>query len=90
MSPSEASARSHESNDSSATLTEQPREAVADFDSWYLRQMTGEFADDLDRMRGANDFTDASLPVLIQALKECAATYTEEQKGKIVGGQATN
>ena len=50
------------------------------FESYYLKQVTAEFADDIDKIRNASDFNERSVPVLIQALKQSAANFTEEEK----------
>ena len=49
------------------------------FESLYLRQMTKEFADDIDAVRQAPDFHgQASLDVLVAALKQGVEVYPEE------------
>ncbi|CAL8577770.1 hypothetical protein XPA_003586 [Xanthoria parietina] len=60
-------------------------EATDDFESFHLQQVTAEFADDLDKLRNASDFTDKSMPVLIEALKDTARTYSEEEKREVMG-----
>ncbi|KAI4228251.1 MAG: hypothetical protein L6R36_001754 [Xanthoria steineri] len=60
-------------------------EGTDDFESFYLQQVTAEFADDLDKLRDASDFTDKSMPVLIEALKDTARTYSEEEKEEVMG-----
>ena len=62
-----------------------PQATPKDFESFYLQQLTTEFADDLDRLRKANDFNQNTLPVLIEALKQTAKVYTEEEKEKVMG-----
>lgn len=59
--------------------------APKDFESFYLQQVTAEFADDLDRLRNANDFTEKSVPILIEALKQTANTYSDEEKQRVMG-----
>ena len=56
-----------------------------DFDSRYLRHFTKEFADDLDTLRKAPDFTEQSVPILLEAIKMCGDVYTEEQKRILMG-----
>ena len=56
-----------------------------DFETFYLKRVTAEFADDLDRLRNANDFNENSLPILVDALKGTAGTYSEEDKAKVMG-----
>ncbi|KAI4234714.1 MAG: hypothetical protein LQ349_003629 [Xanthoria aureola] len=60
-------------------------EGTDDFESFYLQQVTAEFADDLDKLRNASDFTEKSMPVLIEALKDTARTYSEEEKEEVMG-----
>ena len=50
------------------------------FEDFYLQQITREFADDIDKIRTAGDFTEKSLPVLVAALKQGATIYTEEER----------
>jgi ribosome assembly protein 3 len=47
--------------------------------------VTAEFADDIDKIRNASDFTEKSVPVLIQALKQGAYSFSEEEKERIMG-----
>ena len=61
--------------------TEQPE----DFTAWYLRKATSEFADDLDKLRSTNDFTDESLQMLIFTLKQSEMLFEEEEKRRILG-----
>ncbi|KAL9584143.1 MAG: hypothetical protein Q9212_002302 [Teloschistes hypoglaucus] len=58
---------------------------VTDFESLYLKQITAEFADDLDKLRNAPDFSEKSVPILIDALKGAARNYSEEEKAKVMG-----
>ena len=59
-----------------------------DFESLYLQQATREFADDLDKLRKAGDFTDHSVPILIDALRQGAKLFTEEEKRKLMHGRS--
>jgi ribosome assembly protein 3 len=59
--------------------------APSDFESFYLQQVTTEFADDLDKIRNASDFGEKSLSVLVAALKQGTSTYTEEERRKVMG-----
>ncbi|KAG8529290.1 uncharacterized protein KY384_005925 [Bacidia gigantensis] len=58
--------------------------AAEDFGSRYLRQVTADFADDIEKLRTASDFKESSVPVLIQALKEGAANFTEKEKREMM------
>ncbi|KAL6721163.1 hypothetical protein ACLMJK_000265 [Lecanora helva] len=66
---------------------EKYHEPEESFESYYLKQVTAEFADDIDKIRNAPDFTEKSVPVLIQALKQSGAGFTDEQKRIIMGGK---
>ncbi|KAI5196537.1 hypothetical protein AUEXF2481DRAFT_8746 [Aureobasidium subglaciale EXF-2481] len=62
-------------------------EAEDAFTSFYLRQMTTEFAEDLDKIRSAGDFNDKSLGLLIGALKqgrECFDRHDRLAVGKAI------
>jgi ribosome assembly protein 3 len=64
--------------------TSQPQApADADFSALYLRTVTSEFADDLERLRGAKDFKDSSVPVLVEALKQGAGLYSMEEQERL-------
>ena len=65
------------------TASKQP--ASSDFESFYLQQVTTEFADDLDKIRNANDFGEKSLPMLVAALKQGVGMYSEEERRKVMG-----
>jgi len=47
--------------------------------------VTAEFADDIDKIRDASDFTEKSVPVLIQALKQGAYSFSDQEKARIMG-----
>ncbi|KAL8956615.1 MAG: hypothetical protein Q9183_006263, partial [Haloplaca sp. 2 TL-2023] len=81
-----------QASDTSKTPVEIGEQQVAssepeetDFETFYLKQVTAEFADDLDRLRNANDFNEKSLPILVDALKGTAGTYSEKDKVKVMG-----
>ena len=54
------------------------------FEELYLQRMTTEFADDLDTLRRADDFADASVPILITALKQGTDVFSLEEKRAVV------
>lgn len=58
-----------------------------DFSSYYLRKVTMELEEDLDKIRSAGDFTDSSLPILITALRQGEAVFSHEEKQRIMGKQ---
>jgi len=57
------------------------------FQAIYLERVTQEFANELDRIRTADDFRPDSVPVLVAALQQGAALYSPEQQARIVGRQ---
>ncbi|KAK4988651.1 hypothetical protein LTR66_007257 [Elasticomyces elasticus] len=57
-----------------------PQEA---FTAFYLRQVTSELAEDLDKIRSAADFNDRSLPLLVEALKQGVKTFGVEERLRI-------
>ncbi|KAF2211174.1 hypothetical protein CERZMDRAFT_98905 [Cercospora zeae-maydis SCOH1-5] len=74
-------------SDSASVFTQkkqqQPNPEKA-FEEFYLRQVTKEFANDLDRLRSAGDFNAKSLPLLISALKQGTACFSNDEKRKVV------
>ncbi|KAM0794480.1 ribosome-assembly protein 3-domain-containing protein, partial [Usnea florida] len=58
-----------------------------DFESYYLKQITAEFADDIDKLRNAPDFSAQSVPILVQALKQGSKGFTDEEKDKVMRGR---
>ena len=59
-------------------------EPAEDFTSIYLRKVTANLADDLDKVREASDFTNRSLPLLINALKQGESLYSAEERRRVV------
>ncbi|MCJ1452795.1 hypothetical protein MMC28_003139 [Mycoblastus sanguinarius] len=66
-----------------ATKTSAPA-PPEDFSSYYLKRLTVEFADDIDKIRNASDFKEGSVPVLIQALKQGAQGFSEEERARVM------
>lgn len=46
------------------------------FHDYYMKLVTTEFADDLDKLRKANDFNEKSLGVLINTLKQGSHVFS--------------
>ena len=59
------------------------KEALPSFSSYYLKKITGTFADDLDKIRAAGDFSDATLPLMVLALEQGTECFTAEERQKI-------
>ncbi|OCK84395.1 hypothetical protein K432DRAFT_378608 [Lepidopterella palustris CBS 459.81] len=69
---------------------EQARQPDEDFTSFYLRKVTLELADDLDKVRQSGDFNDRSLPMLVHALKQGESIFSREEKARVLGGMKVN
>ena len=52
-----------------------------------MKRVTAEFADDIDRLRNAPDFSETSVPVLIEALKETSRGFGEREKEMVMKGE---
>ena len=80
--------KTHEVDDFNHSLRsepESPQDSKHDFASFYLRRITEELADDLDKVRSANDFSESSLPILIHALQQGQSIFSEEEKRRVMG-----
>ncbi|KAK1725587.1 hypothetical protein CaCOL14_011271 [Colletotrichum acutatum] len=60
-----------------------------DFTTYYLQRTTQEFAEDLDKVRAADDFKAESLPFLIHALQQGTALYSARDQERVVKPAAT-
>ncbi|KAF6812543.1 hypothetical protein CSOJ01_05092 [Colletotrichum sojae] len=58
--------------------------ASQEFTSFYLQRTTQEFAEDLDKVREADDFKVDSLPFLIHALQQGTALYSAADQARVV------
>ncbi|THX11387.1 hypothetical protein D6D13_04926 [Aureobasidium pullulans] len=86
-SPSRSSSPEEDQTIAPSGLQVAESEAEDAFTSFYLRQMTTEFAEDLDKIRSAGDFNDKSLGLLISALKqgrECFDRHDRLAVGKAI------
>lgn len=57
---------------------------TAAFAKFYLQRATAEFSEDLDRLRGADDFKEDALPLLINALQQGTLLFSIEEQRRIV------
>jgi ribosome assembly protein 3 len=57
-----------------------------EFKAYYLQRATKELAEDLDKVRGADDFKNDAIPLLIHALQQGAGMFSAEDKRAIVSG----
>jgi ribosome assembly protein 3 len=54
------------------------------FTQLYTRQAALEFAEDLDRVRRAEDFGDGAVPLLVAALQQGAGLFSIEEQRRLV------
>ena len=59
-------------------------EVSAAFTKYYLQHATQEFAEDLDKVRAADDFRDDALPLLVNALQQGTSLFSMEEQRRIV------
>lgn len=56
----------------------------ADFSAMYLQRTTQELAEDLDKVRNADDFKADSVPFLVHALQQGTKQFTPQEQERIV------
>ena len=62
-----------------------PQSAVSsEFSSYYLQRATKEFAEDLDKIRNADDFKNDAVSVLVHSLQQGTAMFSPEDQRQIV------
>ncbi|KAK4156826.1 ribosome assembly protein 3 [Chaetomidium leptoderma] len=64
------------------------QEVTAAFTAYYLQRATTEFAEDLDKVRAADDFKNDALQILVSALQQGTAMFTPEEQKRIVTSAA--
>ncbi|KUI58203.1 Ribosome assembly protein 3 [Cytospora mali] len=65
------------------------KEVSAAFTSYYLQQATKEFAEDLDKIRNADDFRNDAIPILINALSQGTALFSSADQRRIVTAEGS-
>ncbi|KAI3393541.1 hypothetical protein diail_4178 [Diaporthe ilicicola] len=70
------------SNTNSKQMTD--KEVSAAFTSFYLQQATKEFAEDLDKIRNADDFKSEAISTLVSALSQGTAMFSPADQRRIV------
>ncbi|RYP73434.1 hypothetical protein DL771_003606 [Monosporascus sp. 5C6A] len=59
--------------------------ASADFTSYYLQRATMEFSEDLDKIRGADDFKGReALPMLVQSLQQGTSMFSAADRKRLL------
>jgi ribosome assembly protein 3 len=71
--------------DAPEPTTKKSKSPQEDFSAIYLRKIAAELADDLDKVREAQDFKANSVPMLIHALKQGESMFSAEEKRRVVG-----
>jgi ribosome assembly protein 3 len=66
-----------------------PSDAVVkdQFASFYLQSAAKELAEDLDKVRGADDFKADSVPFLVHALQQGAMQFSAADQRRVVAGE---
>lgn len=59
----------------------------AEFQSYYLQRATQELAEDLDKVRTADDFKADSIQYLIHALQQGASQYSKEDQDRVISAR---
>ena len=59
-------------------------DAASEFTSYYLQRATKEFAEDLDKVRTAEDFKNDALNVLVNALQQGTAMFPPGEQKRVV------
>lgn len=54
------------------------------FAASYLQRLTGEVAEDLDKVRNADDFKPDSIPFLVHALQQGASQFEDTDKERVI------
>ncbi|OHE98534.1 hypothetical protein CORC01_06155 [Colletotrichum orchidophilum] len=55
-----------------------------EFTAFYLQRTTQEFAEDLDKVRAADDFKADSVPFLVHALQQGTELYSARDQERVV------
>ncbi len=66
----------------------QNKSAKEQFTAYYMQRATHEFAEDLDKIRNADDFKNDALPMLIRTLQQGTAMFSAEAQKRIVAATA--
>jgi len=73
--------------------SQQPRktdkEVSSEFTSYYLQRATQEFAEDLDKVRTADDFKNDAIHVLVNALQQGTEMFSPEEQRRVVETELT-
>ncbi|KAI5460252.1 ribosome-assembly protein 3-domain-containing protein [Mariannaea sp. PMI_226] len=62
----------------------------AEFSAIYLQRTTQELAEDLDKIRTAEDFKADSIPFLVHALQQGAGIFSSAEQERVVAASKQN
>jgi len=79
--PPKNASKSQKMVEGTSLLTED--EVSTAFTGYYMQKATTEFSDDLDRIRGSDDFQDDALSLLIQALQQGTSIFSVEDQRRV-------
>ncbi|KAI3328623.1 ribosome-assembly protein 3-domain-containing protein [Ustulina deusta] len=68
-------------------MASKAQKTAADFTSYYLQQSTKEFAEDLDKVRSADDFKGDALPMLIRSLQQGTSMFSAVDQKRMADAQ---
>ncbi|KAJ2990334.1 hypothetical protein NUW58_g3003 [Xylaria curta] len=71
----------------SINMAAKDQKTAAGFTSYYLQQSTKEFAEDLDKIRSADDFKGDALPMLVKSLQQGTSMFSAVDQKRIVDAQ---
>lgn len=54
------------------------------FAAQYLQRLTGELAEDIDKVRNSDDFKSDSVPFLVHALQQGASQFVSSEKDRVL------
>ncbi|KXJ90651.1 ribosome-assembly protein 3-domain-containing protein [Microdochium bolleyi] len=63
------------------------KQDTAEFTNYYLQRATKEFAEDLDKIRTADDFKGDALPLLISSLSQGTSMFSPSEQARVVNAQ---
>lgn len=63
-------------------------DVAAAFTKYYMTQSTMEFSEDLDRIRGGDDFKEDALPLLVKALQQGTALFSVEEQRTVAAAKS--
>lgn len=64
------------------------QQVAAEFTSYYLQRVTKEYAEDLDKVRSADDFKNDAFQILVSALQQGTAMFSPDEQRRIVTAAA--